>query len=96
MLFYEFYFLKGWLLNLVNFLKRTPCSDNQTSKTEAKTEDAGTTSVLRHLLNSNGNGKPATVPLTETTIKTENVPQSDEATLTKQDRAVKTEIPFKR
>lgn len=81
-------------MNLVNFLKRTPCSDNQTSKTEAKTEDAGTTSVLRPLLNSNG--KPATVPLTETTIKTENVPQSDEATLTKQDRAVKTEIPFKR
>lgn len=77
MLFYEFYFLKGWLLNLVNFLKRTPCSDNQTSKTEAKTEakteDAGTTSVLRPLLNSNGNGKPATVPLTETTIKTQRM-----------------------
>lgn len=71
-----------------------PCSENQTSTTEAKTEDAGTTSVLRTLLNSNG--KPATVPLTETKIKTENVPQSDEATLTKQGRAVKTEIPFKR
>lgn len=73
MLFYEFYFLKGWLLNLVNFLKRPPCSDNQTSKTEAKTDDAGTTSVLRPLLNSNGNGKPATVPLTETTIKTQRM-----------------------
>lgn len=71
-----------------------PCSENQTSTTEAKTEDAGTTSVLRTLLNSNG--KPATVPLTETKIKTENVPQSDEATLTKQDRAIKTEMPFKR
>lgn len=50
--------------------------------------------MLRTLLNSNG--KPATVPLKETTIKTENVPQSDKAFLTKQDRAVKTEMPFKR
>lgn len=40
-------------------------------------EDAGTTFVLMTLLNSNG--KPATVPLKETKIKTENVPQSDEA-----------------
>lgn len=38
--------------------------------------------MLRTLLNSNG--KPATVPLTETKIKTENVPQSDEATKTGQ------------
>lgn len=75
---------------MVNFLKSPPCSDNQTFKTEAKTEDAGTTSVPRTLLNNNE--KPATVPLTET----DNVPQSDEATLTKQDRAVKTEIPFNR
>lgn len=79
---------------MVNFFKRPPCSDNQATKTEAKTGDVRTTSnsVLRTLLNK----KPATTPLTETKIKSENAPQSNEATLSKQDTTVKSEIPFKR